>query len=327
MCAARTSLIFTVEPDRFFANPLTLDNFFQFRGHADDDVSNAAIKEHRELRKRLAAADIACAALRGPEGKPDAVFPNNSFSFHEKNGKVIAILYPMSPGRRNELPEKFLSFLKVVTDKNVYDLRHHEAQQRYLEGTGTLNFNHDETAVYMGRSERADEDLMHEVADILSISRHNRFVFDIKDEEGRPVYHTNVVNWVGKDIFAICWNSLPDGAEKSYLRDHVNANYKTVVDLSFAEVNAYAGNALEAVNAQGLSFLTISLSGYEGLTAANRAIIDAHYPGRVLAVPAGTIQKFGGGSVRCMEAQGCLPAPTTADIFARFIKEFGTLPE
>jgi hypothetical protein len=306
------NMIFTVEPSEFFVNPDTTDNFFQNRsdgtlGPSDAiRINESALSEHRSLRRQLSNAGIITASIKGPIGRPDAIFPNNSFSIHERNQSPLVILYPMSPGRQRELPDDFIDFLKAISGDQFYDLRHFEEENKFLEGTGVLNFSEDEKSVYMGRSERASEEVLKEVIQILEIAEQNTFVFDMFDEQGRKIYHTNVIAWVGREIFAICLESIPDGAEKEKLLQKVASDRLVLLNLSFHEVNQFSGNALEIVNTEGQPYLTISKTGYNAFTPLNRAIIDQYYQGRVITIDADTIQQYGGGSVRCMEAKASL---------------------
>jgi hypothetical protein len=325
------SIVFTVEPEEFFVNPDTTDNHFQDRSvHAEMPsmamkISALALQEHKQLRKQLSDSGIVVAAIKGPHGHPDAIFPNNSFSLHERNGKPLVILYPMSIGRRQELPKEFIEFLKTISGNQFYDLRHFEQQGKFLEGTGVLNFSADEKSVFMGRSERANEEVLSEVTKILDISDEDTFVFDMFDDQGRKIYHTNVISWVGKDIFAICLESIPDGHEKENLVKRIAASGMTLLDLSFFEVNQFAGNALELVNHQGQSYLSISETGYNGLSQKNRDIVNHYYEGRVISIDAKTIQQYGGGSVRCMEAKGSFSGPVLNSISGILKSSFGYL--
>lgn len=331
MVSHNLSMVFTVEPSEFFVNPQTADNFFQDRSEKSEDPARAikineiAIAEHRSLRKKLADAGIASVAINGPEGCPDAIFPNNSFSVHERDGKAVAILYPMSPGRRQELPDDFIEFLKKISGNQFFDLRYYEEQGKFLEGTGVLNFSNDETTVYMGRSERANEEVLHKVCELLGIQADETFVFDMFDEQGRKIYHTNVISWVGKDIFAICLDSIPEGDAKRKLTQKIASEGMKLVDLTFDEVNKFSGNALEVTNSQGYSYLTISQTGYDALSPQNRITIDGYYQGRVIASDAHTIQKYGGGSVRCMEAKASLSRNLLHDILGTIKSSFGHL--
>jgi hypothetical protein len=166
----------------------------------------------------------------------------------------------------------------------------------------------------MGRSERANEEVLAKAADILGIRPQDRYVFDMYDQQGRKIYHTNVISWIGESLFAVCLDSIPNGHEKDRLMRHVATSGKTLINLSFDEVNSFGGNALEVVARDGQRYLTVSKSGYEGYSTDNRSIVDDCYQGRVLAIDIPTIQRLGGGSVRCMEAKATLLPATASNV-------------
>lgn len=301
------SVIFTVEPPEFFANPLTLDNYFQDRQtDFSKSLSYQAVEEHKSFCLSLLSQSIFCKTIKGPEGRPDCIFPNNSFSIHEKGGEVYVILYPMSVGRQNELTPQFIEFLKEVAGDKFYDLRYFQDHKMYLEGTGAINFNTQQDVVFMGRSERAHEKVLNVVCEILGIDPENKYIFDILDAKGRAIYHTNVVSWVGQDIFSMCWESIPEGKEKERLLEYVKKQYEYNLSLSFQEIDNFSGNALEVLSLKGERVLTISRTGYDRMSADNRDILDAYYQGKIIIAAVDIIQKLGGGSVRCMEAQALL---------------------
>ena len=76
---------------------------------------------------------------------------------------------------------------------------------------------------------------------------------------------------------------------------------REIVELSWEETSAFAGNCLEVVNAKGARFLAVSKSAVDGLDAGKverlrRAFHD------LLVCDVGTIEFIGGGGIRCMMA-------------------------
>ena len=72
---------------------------------------------------------------------PDAVFPNNWLSLHQ-SGHLV--LYPMATAnrrteRRREIVQHFVTNYQVT---DVVDLTKHETRDIYLEGTGSVVFDH-----------------------------------------------------------------------------------------------------------------------------------------------------------------------------------------
>ena len=141
-----------------------------------------------------------CVAPDSPEpAKPDAVFPNNWVSFHA-DGTVV--LYPMhSPLRRAERREAVIDRVKQRARlRRIPAHRSHRAmnmQGRFLEGTGSLVLDRQARIAYACRSPRTDESLVREWAQLMG---YEPFVFDAATRDGTPVYHTNVLLWIGANI-------------------------------------------------------------------------------------------------------------------------------
>jgi len=122
---------------------------------------------------------IVCQVADTPEPpKPDAVFPNNWVSFHE-DGTVV--LYPMQAEtrrreRRQEIVAAVVSELGFQVSR-VLDLTHHEAEGRFLEGTGSLILDHVERVAYASISPRTHpavlEEWAHEMGLSPSSSKHS----------------------------------------------------------------------------------------------------------------------------------------------------------
>src|SRR6266704_2025942 len=97
----------------------------------------------------------------------DAVFPNNWVSFHH-DGTVV--LYPMfAPSRRPERRRDIIEKLQTggFRVSRVVDLTHHEDQGRFLEGTGSVVFDHTDHTAYADISPRTNEDVLNELCGTL----------------------------------------------------------------------------------------------------------------------------------------------------------------
>jgi hypothetical protein len=132
-----------VRPASFGWNPETqASNSYQRNVEADACGAAARARAEsdavaRALRK--AGVDVYDFDDREQPACPDAVFPNNWISFHA-DGTVV--LYPMlAPNRRLERRMDVLRRLEEQGSFRVtrtVDLSHREAQQKFLEGTGSL---------------------------------------------------------------------------------------------------------------------------------------------------------------------------------------------
>ena len=136
-----------IRPAAFGWNPETAaSNRFQRRDPAaPGSARNLAVTEFDALVAALRGAGVEVHALDEPAGTacPDCVFPNNWVSLHH-DGTVV--LYPMlAPSRRLERRMELLFALEQrggFAVSRLLDLSHHELSGRFLEGTGSVVFDH-----------------------------------------------------------------------------------------------------------------------------------------------------------------------------------------
>jgi hypothetical protein len=240
--------------------------------------------------------------------KPDAVFPNNWVSFHE-DGTVV--LYPMQAEtrrreRRREIIDAVVSELGFKVSRLV-DLTHHEADGRFLEGTGSLVLDHIGRVAYASLSPRTDPVVLDEWARELG---YEPVVFAASDRAAVPFYHTNVLLCVGARV-AVVGTEAVARDDRDRLLDRLRAGGREVVELGHDELERFAGNMLELATwdeALGDSrVLVMSEAARRALRPDNFARVSA-CTDSVLAVPVPTIERLGGGSVRCMLAEVFLAA-------------------
>ena len=87
----------------------------------------------------------------------------------------------------------------------------------FLEGTGSIVFDHENKIAYACRSKRTNVNLLKFVCQKLGYSSAE---FDAVDANGVPIYHTNVMMWIGTEIAAICSESIKDKeVSKSKFKD------------------------------------------------------------------------------------------------------------
>jgi len=240
--------------------------------------------------------------------KPDAVFPNNWVSFHE-DGTVV--LYPMQPASRRR--ERRREIIDTVADRlgykvsRVLDLTSHETQGRYLEGTGSLVLDHLERTAYACISPRTHPEVVKEWARELG---YEPIVFSAVDRGGVPLYHTNVLMCIGEKAVVVGAEAIVAG-DRGRVLERLRASGREIVELKQGEIERFAGNMLELGTwdeALGdYRVLVMSETARHALSADAFARLSA-CTDEVLAVPIPTIERLGGGSVRCMLAEVFLPA-------------------
>src|SRR2546426_5041436 len=160
--------IVMVRPASFGFNPETASTILFQREPTETsrrDIERRARIEFDMLAGRLREAGVEIILVEDVEElhTPDAVFPNNWVSFHH-DGTVV--LYPMlapsrRPERRRDIIEKLESSGFRVS--RVVDLTHHENEGRFLEGTGSVVFDHADRTAYANLSPRTNEQVLDEL--------------------------------------------------------------------------------------------------------------------------------------------------------------------
>ncbi|GAB3298160.1 arginine deiminase-related protein [Hymenobacter humi] len=301
------STVFMVRPARFSFNEETaVSNHFQ--------QAIAGLQEAQVQARAFAEFDAAVASLRAhgvqvlvfddtaAPAKPDAVFPNNWVSLHADG---TAILYPLCapnrrPERRRDIVAAFQAQFNVT---EVLDLSAHEQEGRFLEGTGSIIFDHEHCVAYAGLSPRTDAGLLAEVAARLG---YQPVAFRAQDAAGHAIYHTNVMMCVGAGFAVVSLESIADAAEQAAVVASLTATGHEIVDISLAQVAHFCGNMLTLQPTTGRELLVMSQSACTALTAAQKHTLERYCELLPLAIT--TIETIGGGSARCMLAEVFLPA-------------------
>ena len=163
--------------------------------------------------------------------------------------------------------------------------------------------DHVARVAYACRSPRTDESLVHEWARLMGFEP---VVFDATDARGQPYYHTNVMMWIGTRCAMVCMPCDRRARTASACAPAWQRAGASCIEIDRAAVDAFAGNMLELATwdeALGDSSVLV-------MSATARAALDGPQLQRlsgcvdtVLAVPVPTIERVGGGSVRCMLAE------------------------
>lgn len=300
--------ILMVRPVAFHKNEQTaVNNYFQDdTSESDDEVQWVAVKEFDQMVATLRKNGIDVIVVEDtPEPEtPDSIFPNNWISFHE-NGDVV--LYPMfAQNRREERRLDVLDLLRKDFELNdVHRLTSWEAQSKFLEGTGSLILDRQNKVAYAAISDRTHETVIGEF-ESKSGYRAISFVANQSVEGERlPIYHTNVMMAVGERFAVICLDSIDDPGERIKVEESLTATGKEIIALTEAQVHQFAGNMLQVQNRQNEKFVVMSEAAFSCLDQDQKKRLSAH--GRLIHSPIPTIEKLGGGSVRCMMAEVFLP--------------------
>jgi hypothetical protein len=130
--------------------------------------------------------------------------------------------------------------------------------------------------------------------------------FEAVDSSGVPIYHTNVLMNIGEEIAVICADAIPRQDQREAVLARLHEDGHEIVLLSYAQLDAFAGNMLELRNKAGERVLAMSQQAYDSLDEEQRAILASK--SRIISVAINSIESSAGGSVRCMLAEVHLPA-------------------
>ena len=297
------SAVLMILPVRFESNPHTAaSNRFQGRNpDSPEQQQKDAAREFAMLREALEAAGVTVVSFDDTEEPhtPDAIFPNNWVSFHA-DGTVV--LYPMeAPNRRTERRQDIIDSLADdhgFQVSRVLDLSAHEDAGHYLEGTGSLVLDRANRIAYACLSTRTHLDALGDFAQKMD---YEVVAFDAVDRDGAPIYHTNVLMNVGEQLAVICSESIPREEQREAVLASLQSTGHEVVEISFDQMDAFAGNMLELRSASGERVIAMSEQARQSLDPEQLAAIEAN--ATIVSAPIDHIESSAGGSVRCMLAE------------------------
>jgi hypothetical protein len=186
--------------------------------------------------------------------------------------------------------------------RRVVDLSPHEANGHFLEGTGSMVLDRVNRIAYACLSPRTHLDVLGDFAQRMD---YEVVAFDAVDRDGAAIYHTNVLMNVGKSLAVICDEAIPDAEQRSAILKSLESSGHEVVRLTMQQLEAFAGNMLEVLNADGTALIAMSEQARRSLAAEQLGRIETH--ARIVSARIDDIEKSAGGSVRCMLAEIHLP--------------------
>ena len=301
------STVLMVEPIAFGYNAQTAENnYFQVE-QKDADIQTKALEEFNSFVDKLKSKGINVITVKDTldPHTPDSIFPNNWVSFHN-DGKVV--LYPMfAPNRRVERRSDILEILKdsgfEITE--IDDLSHFEDQDRFLEGTGSMIFDHEHKIAYGSVSLRLDEELFRQFCQKFGFRPVVFHSYQNAGDQRLPIYHTNVMMCVADKFVVICLDCIDDELEREKVQEVIKSTGKEIIEISEDQLQQFAGNMLQVQNEAGDKFLVMSETAYKSLTPAQIQNIEKYC--EIIYSDLNTIETNGGGSARCMLAEVFLP--------------------
>ena len=297
-----TDTVLMIEPAAFGFNAETAqNNYFQINSE-NAETQTKALQEFKNFVEKLRNKGINVITVKDTlePHTPDSIFPNNWISMHN-DGTIV--LYPMCAvnrrwERRNDILEMLQEKFQV---KEIVDLSASENEGKFLEGTGSMIFDHDYKIAYGSVSLRLDEKLFRDFCKKFGFTPVVFHSYQTANNERLPIYHTNVMMCVADKFVVICLDCTDDETERVNVVNAIVNSGKEIVEISENQMQQFAGNMLQIQNAEGKKFLVMSQSAYQSLTEEQISTIEKH--SEIIYSDLETIETNGGGSARCMLAE------------------------
>ena len=296
-----TKNILMIKPSSFgFNNDTSGDNYFQkqINNLSQSEIRLKAVEEFENMCSILKKNGINIIVFENDENKKltDDVFPNNWISFHG-NKYVIHSMYAKSRRR-----EKNKSFIKALSTHNfnytlLNDYTNYELEDIFLEGTGSVVLDRVNKHAYCSISKRSNDELFKLFCDDIG---YKPISFKSYDSRGDLIYHTNVMMSIGDDFALVCFESINDKNEMILVKESLEKSGRKIVDITLKQVDCFAGNLIQLGDKKN-KIIVISELAYSSLNNDQKNILSAQ--SKIVNIPIPTIQKCGGGSVRCMIAE------------------------
>ena len=309
MTTAFANSVLMVRPAAFRANPGTLaSNAFQDPSPVDPgQLQSAALAEFDGLVDSLRGAGVRVLLLQDDlePATPDSIFPNNWFSTHA-DGTLC--LFPME--ERSRRAERRLDLLQPALAAGGFELRtiddslvqRFEERGVFLEGTGSMVLDRGARIAYACASSRTHGEALEAFCELRG---YRAEAFEALDEAGLAYYHTNVIMALGQDFAVLCLEAIPEH-QRAALLQKLDAGGRSLVSITRQQAAHFAGNLLELQSLEGERLVVLSSSAEAVLDRAQLRCLRGS-GARLLPVAIPNIERFGGGSVRCMLAEIFLP--------------------
>jgi len=296
MSKQSTSHLFMIEPESFYSNEQTaFTNHYQEQvtDETPEIIAEKALAEFHGLKNAIEDKGIKVTCLKGSKDCPDHIFPNWFITFDDKTMQIFSM---MAPNRRKEKKPSMIEHL-TNSYKLTCDLSSHESRNIFLESTSSMVFDRVNRIVYLTISPRANAGLANEWC---NENNYELVMFETESHTGSPIYHTDVLMYVGTTAIGICYEVI-----KPEYRDLVKKRverFHDVIEIKKEQLLNFCGNCLEIPDKDGNLLLALSTSAFNAYTELQKEKIEKHFK-KIVHTDISTIEKYGGGSARCMLAE------------------------
>lgn len=286
-----------VEPIDFRFNEQTANsNAFQ-KNTTEINCGAKAKKEFLNAVNLLKTKGIKVKVFKSKdEHLPDSIFPNN-WVCQLPNGPIT--IFPMlAKNRQKEVNPLIVNWIKEQTNStHCIDLTGYVSKNWFLEGTGSIIFDHQNKKAFACVSPRTSIRLFEAYCDQIG---YVPISFESLDINGKQIYHTNVMMTIAAEYAIVNLDSIENQLERSFLKLELEKSGKKIISISQQQMTNFAANAFEVLNAEGESYLLMSDTAYHSLNSEQLNQINEF--STILRIPIPTIEKVGGGGIRCMVA-------------------------
>ncbi len=308
-----TNAVIMIRPSGIEFNLETArDNTFQSRQSIGrTELRQAALREFDALAEGLRRSGIEVFVADPPrgEGIPDAVFPNNWFSTHA-DGTVV--IYPMAAAnrraeRRADLFDE-LSSAGYPISRRV-DLSSWENEGVFLEGTGSLVLDRTAQIAFASLSPRTSSEGVARWCRLFGFRPCLFRAVHTQAGTTAPIYHTNVLLSLGEGWAVLCLEAVPDAAERRLVTQTLTDTGRDVIAIDPGQMAQFAGNILQLRSGDSDQFVIAMSAAARGALRPDQLNRLAKHS-EIVAIDVSTIERCGGGSVRCMLAENYFPYRT-----------------
>lgn len=285
--------IFMVEPAIFYTNNQTIDsNHYQNNDSYQnkDELLTDAMQEFNNLRDAIEDSGIKVLSCKGSTDCPDHIFPNWFMTFSDNTMQIFSM---KAKNRRIEKTPEMISLLKKtyhLTD----DYTSYEEDNIYLESTSSMVLDRINKVAYVGLSPRTNNELAKKWC---KRNDYELVLFETTSHVGKPVYHSDVIMYVGTELIGICLDVI--NLEYREMVFKKVSRFHEVMLIDKEQILNFCGNSLEVRNQNNEKFLIMSSKARSALHPFQIEILDKYFK-KIIHTDLTSIEKYGGGSARCM---------------------------
>ena len=297
-----TSKILMVKPNNFRSNEETIvNNFFQENSlEIPNSVLNKiAIKEFNRFVRKLEEHKIEVEVIEGSRtlNNPDEIFPNNWIVFDQNK---IGIFPMFAKNRRTEVNYDLINKINSNNDYKIYDYTKYADSEIFLEGTGSFVLDRTNRIAYCSISQRSSKELFLKFCKDFNYNPVSFKAYHTYKNERKLIYHTNVMMTIGAGASIICLDSIDSLEERNLVKQKLTET-NIVIEISENQVKDFAGNIIILKSKDNVIKFIISETAYNSLSSTQISQINSIGDFVIGSIP--NIEKYSGGSVRCMIAE------------------------